>query len=718
MIVSFSQYSTVSIFVPTSIDLRDVPLQDIGPQMLAFAAGQNFLNDGEGGIFVYDPESTASDDGENVINTGSIAAGRWLRIISNDAGGPSAALAATYRDAALAAKNAAETAAGEAQAQVALAAAQVVLAEAQVDTAAETARLAATVAGVYSNTYATTLPKGVTSIAITATGSGFTDGTYAGGVSGGPSGFAWTYTVSGGTVASAKITNAGLSSATTAPTLSFPNGAGTGATATATVSSLIPNQATYWAASADSEALLLFRNNASAVAPVNNPDATQIELPNRAALQSVAQAIANSQQDAFETDISPTQPYIASIIQRIVLFDAKEHDYRVSFVQTSSTHIAIDIWDEELGGPVAYGYLASPDYEDLPDRIPVISRNRLPALYPDTAGWSGIRGYVELNTNAIVESGAAYQPASFAQGGIKRTNVRTSADVAALHPREGFEEVIRVGPDRNFTTLTAAVESTYDAPLADPNGIAVIPTCFRANPLHRILILLDAGTYTAHNLHLPDYVSIAGVNRDVVIVEHAAGSNRPIIQGHLNHECRDLTLRNTTTEPYYGNPGQYAWHFDYAQGFLTRDSEGDVNRQYHLRFRNVRFLGGPDNLVQPFGSGLPVNCSVEFIDCEFDCENPAFAQPFAAAHNSSDGIGGGKFIFRNCVDKSGRPAPRCSVAVQTTYDCSFPSHLIIDNCKGFERVGLSGSYVDNWKLIGSFNGSVVSSIPGDDMGLS
>lgn len=145
--------------------------------------------------------------------------------------------------------------------------------------ASSTAASVSVASSAYPNAYASTLPKGVTSTTITAPGTGYTNGTYALGVSGGPTGFEGTYTVSGNVVTSVSITNPGLATGTTAPTLSFPSGGGTGATATATVSSIIPDQKTYWVASADSLTINLYRNNAGAVATVTNPDGSVVTLP-------------------------------------------------------------------------------------------------------------------------------------------------------------------------------------------------------------------------------------------------------------------------------------------------------------------------------------------------------------------------------------------------------------------------------------------------------
>lgn len=133
-------------------------------------------------------------------------------------------------------------------------------------TQANIALTAGSTGNPYANAYASTLPKGVTSIAIGTAGTGGTAGTYALGVSGGPTGFAGTYTISGGGVTAITITNPGLSTTTTAPTLSFPSGSVTGAAATATVSTLIADQKTYWVASADSSQILLYGNNGGSIA--------------------------------------------------------------------------------------------------------------------------------------------------------------------------------------------------------------------------------------------------------------------------------------------------------------------------------------------------------------------------------------------------------------------------------------------------------------------
>jgi hypothetical protein len=131
-------------------------------------------------------------------------------------------------------------------------------------------QLASAASGVYPNAYASALPRGVTGTTALVAGTGGTNGTFALGFSGGSiAGAAGTFTVSGGAVTAITITNTGLGSGTTPPTLSFTASAGlTGASATAVVGSLITAQKTYWALSADGSYLQLYQNDGTATPAV------------------------------------------------------------------------------------------------------------------------------------------------------------------------------------------------------------------------------------------------------------------------------------------------------------------------------------------------------------------------------------------------------------------------------------------------------------------
>lgn len=189
---------------------------------------------------------------------------------------------------------------------------------------------------VYANAYATALPRGVRSLSSAGigTGSGGTPGTYAGGVSGGPTGFAWEYVIgSDGKVASYTITNPGLSSATTAPTLTYPSGGLTGATVpVATVSPLFGTGEAYWAATSDSRFVALWQNTGSATpAAVNNPNGSQVSVPNSVAFAAMDLLVAESRS---RISVFRTAPASTSALNRIVAITlvgaSNAVDYHVS----------------------------------------------------------------------------------------------------------------------------------------------------------------------------------------------------------------------------------------------------------------------------------------------------------------------------------------------------------------------------------------------------
>ena len=87
----------------------------------------------------------------------------------------------------------------------------------------------------YFNTPTITITSGITGTTSIVGGSGYTNGTFNLDISGGGgSGCTGTFTIAGNILSSITITNAGTGY-TSAPTLSFPNAGGTGASATATL---------------------------------------------------------------------------------------------------------------------------------------------------------------------------------------------------------------------------------------------------------------------------------------------------------------------------------------------------------------------------------------------------------------------------------------------------------------------------------------------------
>ncbi|MES2497145.1 MAG: hypothetical protein V4618_13615 [Pseudomonadota bacterium] len=403
-------------------------------------------------------------------------------------------------------------------------------------------------------------------------------------------------------------------------------------------------------------------------------------------------------------------------MQELVLYNAKAHDYRVSLVETDSDLIRMHIWDEQLGRQVASFQLENPDYRNLPERLLLIASNPL-----NPQQFSGVQGWLKLNAQAIVVSPTIRQFSDPASSRIDRRRITARSAYTNRHSADDFDEVIQVGAGRAFTTIRGALQSLYDGgPLANQDAPSQLPVCLRANPFHRIALLFDPADqpYTGVSEHVPDWVYLGGRERQGVVFEHAPGATRSIIEGHANTGAFDLTIRNTAPNGPDGS-ARYGWHTDYVHLVQTPDSEGDVNRDYAVDFRRVRFVVGRNAGIQTFGSGLGVQAAVTFADCEFDCDQRGYAGPIVSANNSSGTIGGGRLIFRNGRDLSGRGSAGFTIAVQTKTDADHPNVVTVDDCQGFQRIALSpgtlGSFPGKWLLRGNTPMTVVSTIPGDRM---
>ena len=145
--------------------------------------------------------------------------------------------------------------------------------------AAASALAAGNVAALYSvlPSVPSALPYEVTAISGgIGTGTGGTNGTYVGGVTGGPLGFQWTYTITGGTLASYAITNPGIAATNSAPTLSFPAGGLVSPTIPTAAVATIPVNRVFWGITADSQYIALWKNAAGSLAAVVGPGGNQV----------------------------------------------------------------------------------------------------------------------------------------------------------------------------------------------------------------------------------------------------------------------------------------------------------------------------------------------------------------------------------------------------------------------------------------------------------
>ncbi|MBO81421.1 MAG: hypothetical protein CL801_08385 [Citromicrobium sp.] len=760
-------------------------------------------------------------------------------------------------------------------------------AQAAAEVSAGQALAASTAGEAYPNDYASALPRGVTAIAITAAGSGYTDGTYAGGVSGGPTGFSWTYTVSGGVVTATAITNAGLSTATTAPTLSLPSGSGTGATATATVAPLVADQASYWAASTDGKSLNLWKRNGSAVAAVNNPStggqirvsqANLVEevigksrpyikppsatdplyrliepelltfvgevklawpaglgvreldadgsnrfrfilgggdtldgagaypeiarghlvagalnrgyagltrgdrlpiyatgttlgvpdgtivgymridfdgtpfgsyyhptapytqanaglirdqvLPTETEIDTIEVIAQRAVETAPETQVWDTEAtdipaYARALIKKLVIFNSETDNLRVSSVITSGTSFQVNLFDNDLNDEVGYFPVASPDYEDFPERVllnPIDPLSTLPSGDPDGANYSGLAGYLEINDSSVVVSGAPTLITSAAQGRINPSTIHTPYSIPAK-PRDSrlwnYRHIIRSGAGRDYTTPRAAAEALYrDGPLAAPLGVQVQPVSLVARQDNPVAIILDPGTYQDVNLHLPDWVSLIAEYPGSVTFEHSSGATRPIIQAHLNHQLVGINWRNTVAEgtDYQSSPttssARYAVHRDFFHLSQVADAQGNYVRSAALDVIGGSFIVGSAAGIQPLGMAITKHDIVRVLDTDLLSENGSYSGSLLSANNSSSTAGGGRFEVRNVRDLTTRATSLPTLGVQSKQANDYPNELVLDGVKGFDTIAYTGTGLGGWTLRGNWSGSITNTVDG------
>lgn len=416
----------------------------------------------------------------------------------------------------------------------------------------------------------------------------------------------------------------------------------------------------------------------------------------------------------YDETATALDAYLAAITQELVLYNAKSHDYRISLVKTGTDAFIMDVWDEQIADRVGYFQILTPDYENLPERILLTPMSRLSSAY------SGLEGWLKLNADEIIESASVLQFTDPTESRLNRRTVKTRFQYRDPHPADEMHEIIEVGAARDLTGLRDSLESLYDGgPLADQTNASQLPVCLRANPMHRIGLVFDAGTYEGFSEHIPDHVYLFARHRHQTIFEHSPGATTPIIEGQANTGGWGIVVRSTVA-------GEYGWHMDYAHLVLTPDLEGDINRRYWNIFRDFKFIVGSAGTQQVYGSGIATNAGARFVDCEFDCENGAYTGILAAANKASattGNVGGGVFEFENCWDRSGRAVP--AVGVQNKIATTYPSILRINDCRGLGFAAVAhaaggNSTLGQWVLTGNNTitaGDITSDVVGETLGL-
>ena len=183
---------------------------------------------------------------------------------------------------------------------------------------------------LYPNAYATALPREVSGYTSLVAGSGGTNGTFALGVTGGSiTGVEGTFSVSGGALTAITITNGGLGSGTTPPTLGFTASSGlTGASATAVVSPKVATTGRYLALSSDGLSLQLYQNDGTSTPAI----VAGVSLPTTATTDAL---------DAFNDRLTT---YIVEDVASINMYDPATMRVPGYYVASNNTIAPDALW--------------------------------------------------------------------------------------------------------------------------------------------------------------------------------------------------------------------------------------------------------------------------------------------------------------------------------------------------------------------------------------
>jgi hypothetical protein len=422
---------------------------------------------------------------------------------------------------------------------------------------------------------------------------------------------------------------------------------------------------------------------------------------------AAADAVRKAVGDAFEVPIA--DKYLASIVKRVRLYCKKRgHDYIVSFLRTAPGNFELIVRDVTAGTVAARVQINVTDYADLPELLFFDPRNVGGNINGEITAYTGIYGTLEIDRDAIVPTGAApLTYTTFAQAGLRRSDGLTRDAVKSLFWNDqSWGEVIRVGPGREFTTLRAAVESTWaEGPYADPLDLSV-RWCWRATPEHRILILLDDGDYLATNLYGAHNVDIGGQGRGRTRIRWDTPLQRPLLQLHQSNKLFGLTIYADQTPPDVPDSSDratYGVHRDKNSEFEVVDSVGEQNFWCGFDCWDVDLVGGPEQDWSLFGAGASSGEGARFRNVWARSENPNRIAPFFASHDCIEHSEQATLRFVNCgVDAMPGVA---AVALQSIHAGDIRDQVVIENCPTFNLVAHTG-VEDSWEGRGDYRGAV------------
>lgn len=328
---------------------------------------------------------------------------------------------------------------------------------------------------------------------------------------------------------------------------------------------------------------------------------------------------------------------------------------------------------------------------------------------------TGIYAVVEINWAAVSDF-FSYGGATVALGGIHADCVFADADIADYLESDHVNEVIRCGSGETYTTLRAAVESTYSW-VSGSTDISGAPICDRAHYGYRVAIhMVDDATYSATLLKVPEWVELIGNGYDRTFVARENTNPDEVLTMHLSGKMRDFSILSETA-------GEYCIHSD----DFNRNADGGKNQNRRIRqsFKRMRLRGAFGHNNWLFGCGVSAGQVIRFDDVIGEHLDSTATLPAFGVHNTGPtvsvpsitvGVKPSLIEMRGCSspDQLGvylQTLEPAGISILSLTDCEFNR---IEHAVASGEVAGSGQARIQWDITGRYDGAYINSDPAAD----
>ena len=416
-----------------------------------------------------------------------------------------------------------------------------------------------------------------------------------------------------------------------------------------------------------------------------------------AAAVSTGLALVKGRNLPFADDLS--NDFLRRFVKNIWVYGADtSHVYILKQIEIQLFRRTVLLHDLTTGTDVAKWSVTSTvtDYTGQPRYVKLV-QGSLPT-------YTGVYAVVEFDWTQATTQTSNYTTG--VQAGIHNSQLRSDEMVMDYLDRDVWHEVIPVGAGQTYTTLRAAVESLYDS--------VSVTTCARAGYDHQILIdLVDAGTYNATLLVIPQFVGVRGQGVDRTFIRKESNATDAMLEVHLETKFRDLTIVSDTGDGASWL-GEYCLHSD---DFNRVSKPTTPNRRLRQSFSRLKLRGGANQNAWLFGCGVSSGQHIRFTDVNASHDILTSSIAAFGFHNTGISVSARPGLVEMIGCKSG-DAYGTGAAVLSLGGGNKCRLTLIGCDLGLVAQGVTGSIADKaadryeWEIGGVYAGPIVQNDPG------